>query len=130
MIEDTEVPVDVLNKSSEGDVLNNNREGGTGVEFLMIFWMIKVKVILTEVHDDILNINSEGEDVKLEAYEAYDQVRCQDCSKVFNIKQYLSQHVTTKVHRLRDCTCDTCGKSFLNPRKTNKLHFSGYRLTG
>ena len=67
------------------------------LEFLMIFWMIKVKVILAEVHDDILNINSEGEDVKIEAYEAYDQVRCQDCSKVFNNKQYLLQHVT-KVH--------------------------------
>ena len=46
------------------------------LEFLMILWMIQVKVILTEVHDDILDINSEGEDVKLEAYEIYDQVTC------------------------------------------------------
>ena len=92
----------------------------------MIFWMIKVKVILAEVHDDILNINSEGEDVKIEAYEAYDQVRCQDCSKVFNNKQYLSTHVT----KYTKWETDTCGKSFLNPRMTNKLFFCSYRLTG
>ena len=39
----------------------------------------------TEVTDDILNNNSEcDDDVKLEAYEIYDQVRCEDCGKVFN----------------------------------------------
>ena len=58
-------------------------------------------------------------DVKLKAYEMYDQVQSEDCGKVFNNKQYLSQHVN-KVHRLRDCTCDTCDKSFLTPRMTNK----------
>ena len=41
MIEDTGVPDDVLNKTSEGDVLNDNCEGDTAV------------------HDDILNNNSE-----------------------------------------------------------------------
>ena len=100
---------DVLNKSSNGEVLNNNREGVIGVP------------------NDILNDNSEGDTGVL--LEVYDQVRCQDCGKVFNNKQYLSQHVT-KVLQLRDCTCDTCGKSFLTPRMTNKLYFSGYRLTG
>ena len=44
----------------------------------------------TEVTDDILNNNSEcDDDVKLEAYEIYDQVRCEDCGKVFNNKQNL-----------------------------------------
>ena len=44
----------------------------------------------TDVTDDILNNNSEcDDDVKLEAYEIYDQVRCEDCSKVFNNKQNL-----------------------------------------
>ena len=32
--------------------------------------------------EDILNNNSEGEDVKLEPYKAYDQVQCDECDKV------------------------------------------------
>ena len=44
----------------------------------------------TDVTDDILNNNSEcDDDVKLEAYEIYDQVWCEDCGKVFNNKQNL-----------------------------------------
>ena len=67
----------------------------------MMFRIKAVKVALEFLigPNDILNDNSEGEDVKLEAYEIYDQVQCEDCGKVFNNKQYLSQHVT-KVHQV------------------------------
>ena len=61
--------------------------------------------------EDILNNNSEGEDVKLEPCEVYDQVRCDECDKVFNSKNKLAQHVA-KVHKFKDCVCDVCGKSF------------------
>ena len=52
--------------------------------------------------EDILNNDSEGEDVELEPCEVYDQVRCDECDKVFNSKNNLAQHVT-KVHKLKDC---------------------------
>ena len=72
--------------------------------------------------EDILNNNSEGEDVKLEPCEVYDQVRCDECDKVFNSKNNLAQHVT-KVHKLKDCVCDVCGKSF---KKLSTLYIRYY----
>ena len=47
----------------------------------------------------------------MEPCEVYDQVRCDECDKVFNSKNNLAQHVT-KVHKFKDCVFDVCGKSF------------------
>ena len=52
--------------------------------------------------EDILNNNSEGEDVELKPCKVYDQVRCDECDKVFNSKNNLGQYFT-KVHKLKDC---------------------------
>ena len=57
----------------------------------------------------------------MEPCEVYDQVRCDECDKVFNSKNKLAQHVA-KVHKFKDCVCDVCGKSFnkLNALQNHK----------
>ena len=52
--------------------------------------------------EDILNNNSEGEDVELKPCKVYDQVRCDECDKVFNSKNNIAKHAT-KVHKLKNC---------------------------
>ena len=48
----------------------------------------------TEITEEfVCNNNSDCEDVKLEPYEIYDQVKCQYCWKDFNNKNNLSAHV-------------------------------------
>ena len=59
----------------------------------------------------VCNNNSDCEDVKLEPYEIYDQVKCQYCGKDFNNMNDLSSHVFS-THRQKDSTCEICGKSF------------------
>ena len=56
--------------------------------------------------------NSDCEDVKLEPYEIFDQVKC---GKDFNNMNNLSAHVFS-THRQKDSTCEMCGKSFKSPK--------------
>ena len=48
----------------------------------------------------VCNNNSDCEDIKLEPYEIYDQVKCKYCGKVFNNKKSLAKHVL-HTHRLK-----------------------------